>query len=457
MESYLITGFIVALIIGVIPAKIAQSKGKDFETWYIYGVLLFFFAMIHAIVLPEKDKSENSNKKLIKTVKNSLTDFKNGDISNEIRYVDVNCPIEVRGLEIQINEKTGLTYCLVKFFNLSEKVVSSVKVIIRCYDSFGQPVEETGQHEVEAIIQDEVVKSKEYFGTNKPIALPKHSSTRKVDIIITDILFSDNSTWQKGDYELQNYNIEAITDSEEFSNLRDIVGKDTICYPKQDKSAWVCTCGRLNSNSEIYCKRCERTKSNIFEKYYNKDAILKELAIQQKEQNKKEQKNKIRKKKNIIITSCISSIVLILFLLGYLTDFTFSYEQYALNYRTIVNSTDMYPFIDRSINDEDVQEFLVLLGNKKKISEYDECYFYIYDNKGIDVRFKPDGTLEMIFLNKNYKGKLPSDIRFSDSREIAEKKLGKPLSTEGEYGVIYNNFSIWYSQDFSSINSLTIK
>lgn len=36
-------------VIGVIPAVIANRKGKDFFPWWIYGTLLFPIALIHAI------------------------------------------------------------------------------------------------------------------------------------------------------------------------------------------------------------------------------------------------------------------------------------------------------------------------------------------------------------------------------------------------------------------------
>ena len=45
---------IVAALLGLIPAKIAQSKGYTFGKWWIYGFLIFIVAIIHAIVLKPK-------------------------------------------------------------------------------------------------------------------------------------------------------------------------------------------------------------------------------------------------------------------------------------------------------------------------------------------------------------------------------------------------------------------
>jgi hypothetical protein len=52
---------IVAALLGLIPAKIAQSKGYAFGKWWIYGFLIFIVAIIHACVLKPKTASTTAN------------------------------------------------------------------------------------------------------------------------------------------------------------------------------------------------------------------------------------------------------------------------------------------------------------------------------------------------------------------------------------------------------------
>lgn len=40
---------IIAALLGLIPAFIAQSKGRSFAGWWVYGFLLFIVAIIHVI------------------------------------------------------------------------------------------------------------------------------------------------------------------------------------------------------------------------------------------------------------------------------------------------------------------------------------------------------------------------------------------------------------------------
>ncbi len=60
---------ILAAIIGVIPAMIAQNKGRDFVLWWIYGAALFIIALPHSLIISkdiksiEKDQLANGMKK----------------------------------------------------------------------------------------------------------------------------------------------------------------------------------------------------------------------------------------------------------------------------------------------------------------------------------------------------------------------------------------------------------
>lgn len=45
---------IIAAILGLIPAFIAQSKGRSFAAWWLYGLLLFIVALIHVLLLPSR-------------------------------------------------------------------------------------------------------------------------------------------------------------------------------------------------------------------------------------------------------------------------------------------------------------------------------------------------------------------------------------------------------------------
>src|ERR1035441_4915035 len=43
--------FVVAILIGVIPGAIAQSKGHSFVVWWLYGAALFIVALPHSLLI----------------------------------------------------------------------------------------------------------------------------------------------------------------------------------------------------------------------------------------------------------------------------------------------------------------------------------------------------------------------------------------------------------------------
>jgi hypothetical protein len=42
---------VVAILIGLIPAAIAQSKGRSFVAWWLYGAALFIVALPHSLLI----------------------------------------------------------------------------------------------------------------------------------------------------------------------------------------------------------------------------------------------------------------------------------------------------------------------------------------------------------------------------------------------------------------------
>lgn len=54
--------FLIVLIIGLVPAAIAQSKGRSFILWWIYGGLLFIIALPHSLVIGTSQLSIDQKK-----------------------------------------------------------------------------------------------------------------------------------------------------------------------------------------------------------------------------------------------------------------------------------------------------------------------------------------------------------------------------------------------------------
>lgn len=50
--------FIAAVVLGIIPAAIAQEKGYNFFAWWVFGTLLFIVALLAAFLIGPTTKKE---------------------------------------------------------------------------------------------------------------------------------------------------------------------------------------------------------------------------------------------------------------------------------------------------------------------------------------------------------------------------------------------------------------
>ena len=42
---------LIAVLIGLLPAAIAKSKGRSFGLWWLYGAMIFIVALPHSLLL----------------------------------------------------------------------------------------------------------------------------------------------------------------------------------------------------------------------------------------------------------------------------------------------------------------------------------------------------------------------------------------------------------------------
>ena len=46
---------LIGVLLGLIPAFIAQRKGRSFVFWWIYGTLIWIIAFPHALIMKQID------------------------------------------------------------------------------------------------------------------------------------------------------------------------------------------------------------------------------------------------------------------------------------------------------------------------------------------------------------------------------------------------------------------
>lgn len=63
--------YVVISLMALLPALIAQAKGRPFLLWWMYGVLLFPIALIHAAII-KSDRAETEHRLMAEQLKTNL-------------------------------------------------------------------------------------------------------------------------------------------------------------------------------------------------------------------------------------------------------------------------------------------------------------------------------------------------------------------------------------------------
>ena len=265
-------------------------------------------------------------------------------------YAD-NAPLLIEAGVLVVNTENGKTHVQLKFKNLSNRVISMVKIELTLMDSVGRVI---GCDEKQYLDLD--AKSNQSFGSQDPARLSDNTA-RRFSVAIKEICFSDRTIWTAPENAVwkpipKPQAIREILPSDEaIDEFETSYCGEALFFPLVYEDLWVCSCGNVNKKSGDVCASCgawlskmlgvndETLKNeNIYRKateltekhnfsaigegiaLFEKIPSWKDSAIKAEEARKKldvvtreEQQEQKKKKKNLIIAlSCIAAIVVLI-------------------------------------------------------------------------------------------------------------------------------------------------
>ena len=180
--------------------------------------------------------------------------------------VDLKCPVESRGASVKVSTKTNLNYAVLKLYNLSEQIITEVEFLARIYDTYGK---ELGALPV--VFRDLEAVPRDFFAQNKAISLEDYPEAKHLVPEFIRIAFDDGSEYVP-DGSFVDCTI-SEPDSEETEKLKFVAGTDAVCYAKDPGEYWICVCGKVNSNDNENCLRCERDKKYVLNNFSSKQSL----------------------------------------------------------------------------------------------------------------------------------------------------------------------------------------
>src|SRR5690625_3171146 len=249
--------FIVySIIFGFSTSYIAKQKGKDTSIWFLIGVLLGIIGLL--IVGFSKDEEDVNTEEYIKEEFNDkyLNENKTFNLTTNTK-----APIDIIWNSIILNQNHVALYS--EFKNISNTKIKSIIFEVECLNSFNKPVNDSINNLVEYTIQDLELLPNQYLSDELFIDLDHLPSTRKVNIVIKYVLFSNGDIWNYNQKDLIDTELHIINNEKDLNIIREFNGRDVISFFEMKEDRWICVCGRNNSVDLKICARCSRDKDKM--------------------------------------------------------------------------------------------------------------------------------------------------------------------------------------------------
>lgn len=315
-------GYIIyAIIFGFACSYIAEQKGKDKVLWFIIGALLGIIGLL--IIGFSSDERESSNMHDVKQSTNKRVDISQINKNKTFNLsTNFESPIDILWNSVVIDGDYIMLHS--EFMNVSNRKITSINFDVECLNSFNKPAGDDKKYQIENTVQDLNLSPKQTLNEGLSINLSHNLTTRKVNIIIKDVLFEDGEVWSYNQSDLKQTEIQAIEDFEQLNIVRQFNGNDVISYFTLNKDNWICICGRNNEVTSDKCTRCERDKQEMQLEFsiekINETVNNYKNEIKRKQQIKKErlveEQKALRKKKNkrnrlLLIIFTVSIVILL--------------------------------------------------------------------------------------------------------------------------------------------------
>ena len=247
-KELIMRSFIVLMPLAFIPAFIASLKGKSFIVWYVYSLLLFPVALIHAMLL----KTPQLDAKTSEVLQTELArDFVIG--SHRIDYGFLGCPLNTVSYVIKSN--FALRKIVVVLNMIAEKKVSSFDVTLEMIDGMNRKIAKRNYKNVA-------------YSDSVEFDISEYPYTVYVDFTVDKIAFENGEEWVPSGERIK-YEIDAL-DGPELEQLRELTNRYAVCLPCEKDEYWVCSCSKLNDTDD--CSLCGMGKDELFAKVTKKTA-----------------------------------------------------------------------------------------------------------------------------------------------------------------------------------------
>ena len=189
-----------------------------------------------------------------------------------MNYIDLTCPAEIFRTALPTEEIPAATLTL---FNLSDRVITSVEVLLRLLDEDGGETERLAY-------RGRALNGRPHSTFLLTVPCAPSAGLKALDVSVEKVWYADNETWRRNPDNSVEYTPNALPVSPALTNLKFAAGETAVGYPSMQKGLWVCVCGRPNPEGEGYCARCGRQMETVFSQY-TPEAVEAQISMKERQ------------------------------------------------------------------------------------------------------------------------------------------------------------------------------
>ena len=189
-----------------------------------------------------------------------------------MNYIDLSCPAEIFRTAMPTEEIPAATLTL---FNLSDRVITSVEVLLHLLDEDGGETERLA-------FRGRALNGRPHSTFLLTVPCAPSEGLKSITATIEKVWYADNETWRRDPAAAVEYVPNNLPVSPALTNLKYAAGETAVGYPSQQDGLWVCVCGRPNTEETEYCVRCGRDRKTIFSRF-SPEAVEAQVSMKERQ------------------------------------------------------------------------------------------------------------------------------------------------------------------------------
>lgn len=184
--------------------------------------------------------------------------------------IDLTCPAELWQIELPQQETH---VCRLMLYNLGREIITSVEVSMTLLNNDGEEAERL-------VYRAHDLDGRPETAFQMLIPMEWKAEVSRAEVLIDKVWFDNNSIWRHDKANLRTYHRNALPVGPELERLKFVAGPSAVGYPNEQNGLWVCVCGRANAENEKTCKRCHRSREQVFQDY-SEEAVAQQHSLRE--------------------------------------------------------------------------------------------------------------------------------------------------------------------------------